>query len=91
MGRSNETVLKAKSYAVPESIEAWESLDLGDLEFAAPEHDDSDWSVFNTQTSEKSKTALESVFTKGSFAEDGAFWLRKTFDLKNPSAFSSLK
>ena len=86
--QSNETVLKAKSYAVPESIEAWESLDLGDLEFAAPEHDDSDWSVFNTQTSEKPKTALESVFTKGSFAEDGAFWLRKTFDLKNPSAFS---
>src|SRR5210317_88566 len=50
--QSNEIVLKAKSYAVPESIEAWESLDLGDLEFAAPEHDDSDWSVFNTQTSE---------------------------------------
>jgi sialate O-acetylesterase len=58
------------------------------LNLLLPEHDDSDWSVFNTQISEKPKTALESVFTKGSFAEDGAFWLRKTFDLKNPYAFS---
>ncbi len=84
--QSNETVLKAKSYAVPESVEEWESLDLGDLEFAAPEYDDRDWSVFETKTSEKANIALESVLTKGSFAEDGVFWLRKTFAVEDPSA-----
>lgn len=84
--QSNETVLRAKSYAVPESVEEWESLDLGDLEFAAPEYDDRDWSVFETKTSEKANIALESVLTKGSFAEDGVFWLRKTFAVEDPSA-----
>src|SRR6056300_1691979 len=84
--QSNETVLKAKSYAVPESVEEWESLDLGDLEFAAPEYDDRDWSVFETKTSEKANIALESVLIKGIFAEDGVFWLRKTFAVEDPSA-----
>jgi len=82
---ANETYLGAKSYPLPQSIEEWEILDLEDLEFSYQQYNDSDWLTFDGETSQEETATLESVYSKGSYAEDGVVWVRKTFDVEHPS------
>ena len=37
--KANRVYLNAETISIPESIPAWEALDLGDFEYVAPQYD----------------------------------------------------
>jgi len=80
----NEFYLKEKSYKVPESIEDWSELVLGDEKFYSGEYNDDDWSEFNFDSSERERFTFEFVYNLNNLEADGVMWIRKHFDLDNP-------
>lgn len=82
--KRNETYLNSKSFDLPETIEDWNSLELGDINFSKLEYDDSDWSKYNYKRSNNEPFSFEAQFNQESIASDGVMWIRKNFDLENP-------
>ena len=81
--KANRAYLNAETIAIPQSIPAWEALDLGDLEFAVPAYNDTNWNTAElVVTKQDYPLSFEALFEVGSYAENGVIWLRKTFDLK---------
>ncbi len=80
----NELYLKEKSYTVPKSIEDWNALELGDIQFSSDQYNDADWSEFDFDSSERERFTFESVFSVNNLEADGVLWIRKHFDLDNP-------
>jgi len=86
--QSNSNYLRSKSYAIPSDKEAWETLDLDDLEFTSPSFDDTNWTELRLESTQNEHFFFENEFNQGNLAENGVVWLRSTFDLEDPSAFS---
>jgi sialate O-acetylesterase len=82
--KANEKYLGAPSFSIPENIEEWKSFKLNDLDFATPEFDDSSWKSFEASGSSGEFITYEKFFRKGTYAENGVLWLRKTFDVEDP-------
>jgi sialate O-acetylesterase len=83
--KANRVYLNAETISIPESIPAWEALDLGDFEYVAPQYDDTSWSTVNlVDVKQDYSFSFEDLFGEGIHAENGVIWLRKTFDLKQP-------
>lgn len=83
--KANRAYLNAETISIPESIAAWEALDLGDFEYVAPQYDDTNWSTVNlVDVKQDYSFSFEDLFGEGTHAENGVIWLRKTFDLKQP-------
>ena len=81
--KANGAYLDAETISIPESITAWEKLDLGDFEYRTAGFDDSNWNTLNLdETNRNSSLTFEEIFVKGTYAEDGVIWFRKTFDLE---------
>ena len=85
INKANEKYLGATAYSLPENIAEWEALDLNDSDYQNPNFDDSTWTVFDAGSDSDDVIAFENFFDMGSLAEDGVVWLRKTFDVENPS------
>jgi hypothetical protein len=67
-----------KTISIPESIPAWEALDLGDFEYVAPQYDDTSWSTVNlVDVKQDYSFSFEDLFGEGIHAENGVIWLRK--------------
>ncbi|MEK9612350.1 MAG: sialate O-acetylesterase [Flavobacteriaceae bacterium] len=89
--QANEKYLNIKSISIPESIESWNALEVNDTDFSSPEFDDSSWKTHQASGVEKDFITFETFFEKGSLAEDGVLWFRKSFDLDNPEANFTFK
>ena len=81
----NERYLEAPSFSIPENSAGLKSLVLNDLEYAAPEFDDSSWKSFEGRSSSDQTIAFEDFFKSGTLAENGVVWLRKSFDVSDPT------
>jgi sialate O-acetylesterase len=87
----NATYLNEKNYPYPEGDELekiWSALELDDGDFSKSNFDDSNWDTFEVelQTGENidSPITFEQFYEKGSLAENGVVWYRKTFDVTDP-------
>lgn len=81
----NSAYLEAPGFAIPETMEEWERLQLNDTHYAASDFDDTNWHTF--QSEESDLIAFENFFESRSLAEDGVVWMRKRFDLETPEDF----
>ena len=80
----NETFLKRESYALPETVEDWYKLDLGDINFSSEKYNDSDWTDYNLNNLKTNNFSFETVFNKENLESDGVLWIRKNFDIEDP-------
>ena len=87
----NASYLNEKNFPYPEGDELeknWSALELDDGDFSESNFDDSNWDTFEVelQTGENidSPITFEQFYEKGSLAENGVVWYRKTFDVTDP-------
>jgi sialate O-acetylesterase len=83
--QANEAYLEAKSFAMPEDLLQWESLEMDDLHYAAEDFDDSQWATIDWPGTATDYFNFEDLFQSGSYAEDGVIWFRTSFDLDDPN------
>ena len=91
--KANEKFLESKSYNIPNNILGWENLNLDDIEFSSIEFDDSQWNNFFDKNNEgfviytpnETFFKFENIFKAKTFAEDGVLWLRKRFNVDDPT------
>ena len=91
--KANEKFLEAKSYNIPDNILDWKNLNLDDIEFSSAEFDDSQWNIFldkedegyDINTDNETFFTFENTFKAKTFAEDGVLWLRKRFNVDDPT------
>lgn len=83
--QANEAYLEAKSFAMPEDLLQWESLEMDDLHYATEDFDDSQWATIDWPGTATDYFNFEDLFQSGSYAEDGVIWFRTSFDLDDPN------
>ena len=84
--KTNKEYLGTPSFPIPTNIADWESLTLNDVGYAAPDFDDSGWKTFEASGNEDEVIAFENFFEPGTLSENGVLWLRKSFDIADPSS-----
>ena len=84
--KANEKYFNAPSHPVPQNINELKALELNDQAYALPEFDDTDWKEFLASGASNEIIRFEDFFKPGTYAGDGVAWLRKTFDVKDPTA-----
>ena len=82
---ANKEFLGSENYPLPKNIEEWLSLSLDDQIFTDPLFEDSNWTEYPMQGKDNSSFTFEKVFNPDSFSENGVLWIRKYFDVKDPS------
>ncbi|MEK9565835.1 MAG: sialate O-acetylesterase [Flavobacteriaceae bacterium] len=84
--RANEKYFNAPSHPLPRNSSELRTLVLNDQSYALPKFDDTDWKEFTAKSGSDETIQFETFFEKGTYAEDGVVWLRKTFEVSDPSA-----
>ena len=84
--KANQKYFNAPSHPIPQNVNELKALELNDQAYALPEFDDTDWKEFSASGGSDEVIRFEDFFKQGTYAEDGVVWLRKTFDVEDPSA-----
>lgn len=82
---ANSDYLNSNNYPYPLSVEEWLNFSLQDLDFTKPLFDDSQWTQYPLNEDDNSRFTFEKVFKPDTFSENGALWIRKTFDVNDPN------
>lgn len=82
---ANKEYLNSNNYPYPVSMEEWLTFSLEDQIFTKPLFDDSQWTQYPLDENDNSRFTFEKVFKPDTFSENGALWIRKTFDVNDPN------